>query len=76
MSTYKLGYFCASNSWRGLEMNQLRNAIWMKERGHEVLILGLKGSRLIQEAENSGVNVAFVQKHKKYYDFKKYPPIF
>ncbi|PHR48787.1 MAG: hypothetical protein COA32_04765 [Fluviicola sp.] len=71
MSTYKLGYFCASNSWGGLEMNQLRNAIWMKERGHEVLILGLKGSRLIQEAENSGVNVAFVQKHKKYYDFKK-----
>jgi glycosyltransferase involved in cell wall biosynthesis len=66
-----IGYFCASNSWGGLEMNQLRNAVWMKERGHEVLILGLKGSRIIKEAENSGVNVAFVFKHKKYYDFKK-----
>lgn len=70
MSKNRLGYFCVSNSWGGLEMNQLRNAVWMKERGHEVILLGLKDSRIVKEADNSGIEIAFVNQHKKYYDFK------
>jgi len=66
-----IGYFCVSNSWGGLEMNQLRNAVWMKNRGHKVLIVGLKDSRIIKEAESEGIDTAFATQHKKYYDFKK-----
>lgn len=70
MSSNVIGYFCVSNSWGGLEMNQLRNAVWMKERGHEVLIIGLPGSRIVKEASKLNIAVAFVNQHKKYYDFK------
>lgn len=65
-----IGYFCASYSWGGLEMNQLRNAVWMKERRYDVLLLGLKDSRFAKEAESAGIKVVFINKHKKYYDFK------
>lgn len=59
-----------SNSWGGLEMNQLRNAVWMKKQGHSVVLLGLKNSRIVREAENEGIDIIFVNQHKKYYDFK------
>lgn len=52
-------------------MNQLRNARWMKERGHRVVLLGLKDSRIVQEAESAGIAVSYVEQHKKYYDFKR-----
>ena len=65
-----IAYFCPSLSWGGLEMNQLRNAVWMKERGHKVIMIGLKDSRFLKEAECINIDVAFVNKHKKYYDFK------
>lgn len=66
-----IAYLCVSNSWGGLEMNQLRNALWMKERGHEVVVLGLKGSRIIKEAVDAGIEIDYVSQHKKYYDFKR-----
>jgi len=71
MTSQVIGYFCVSNSWGGLEMNQLRNAAWMKKRGHRVVVLGLEGSRVVQEAENAGIAVDHVRQHKKYYDFKR-----
>ena len=71
MKKKAIAYLCVSNSWGGLEMNQLRNAQWMNERGHDVLILGLKGSRIIKEADESGIEVDYVNQHKKYYDFKR-----
>jgi glycosyltransferase involved in cell wall biosynthesis len=66
-----IAYLCVSNSWGGLEMNQLRNAVWMKERGHEVVLLGLKDSRIIKEAADAGIEIDYVNQHKKYYDFKR-----
>jgi glycosyltransferase involved in cell wall biosynthesis len=70
MARNVIGYLCVSNSWGGLEMNQLRNAVWMKERGHEVILLGLKDSRILREAVSEGIDIALVNQHKKYYDFK------
>lgn len=65
----KIAYFCPSLSWGGLEMNQLRNAEWMLNRGHKVMIFVQNGSRIHQEAEKLNISVAFVKPHKKYYDF-------
>jgi hypothetical protein len=39
-----LAYLCNTKSWGGLEMNQIRNATWMKERGHEVHVFVLVDS--------------------------------
>ena len=71
MSKHKIAYLCVSNSWGGLEMNQLRNALWMQERGHEVLLLGLKNSKIINEAESENIKTRHVKQHRKYYDVKR-----
>lgn len=67
----KLGYICGSESWGGLEMNHVRNAKWMHDRGHEVHYFCLKGSKSHQMAQEQGLNIAFIEKHRKYYDFKQ-----
>ncbi len=66
----KLAYLCSSVSWGGLEMNHLKNALWMHQRGHEVLVIGIESSQFIVEAKQFDLNVLIIQKHKKYYDFK------
>jgi glycosyltransferase involved in cell wall biosynthesis len=65
-----LGYLCSSESWGGLEMNHLRNAIWMHSRGHKVLVFAIEGSRFAKEAEDHGLTVQTIELHKKYYDYK------
>ncbi len=67
----KLAYLCSSTSWGGLEMNHLRNAQWMHERGHNVIFFCVKNSPIEKDAINRKLNVQIIEKHKKYYDFKK-----
>ena len=67
----KLGYLCSSESWGGLEMNHVRNAIWMKERGHQVVLLCVKNTPIEKFALSNNIEVTHIEKHKKYYDFKK-----
>jgi glycosyltransferase involved in cell wall biosynthesis len=71
MSKSVIAYLCVSNSWGGLEMNQLRNAQWMQERGHKVLLLGLKESRIIRESKEHNIKTLNVEQHRKYYDVNK-----
>lgn len=70
MSTH-LGYLCSSESWGGLEMNHLRNALWMRDRGHKILVFAVADSRFAKEAEQQGLAVQTIVSHKKYYDFKQ-----
>jgi glycosyltransferase involved in cell wall biosynthesis len=65
-----IGYFCSSVSWGGLEMNQLRNANWMMQRGHSVFLLCRAGSPLEKAAIEQKVPIITIENHKKYYDFK------
>lgn len=67
----KLGYLCSSESWGGLEMNHVRNAIWMKARGHDVLLFCIENTPIEKFALSNHIEVIHIQKHKKYYDFKK-----
>jgi glycosyltransferase involved in cell wall biosynthesis len=67
----KVGYICGTDSWGGLEMNQLRNAIWMHERGHSVYVICLKDSPIAKNADEAGIPTIFIQKHRKYFDFKR-----
>jgi glycosyltransferase involved in cell wall biosynthesis len=65
----KLGYICGNESWGGLEMNQFRNALWMQERGHQVVIICLKGSPIEKQALEAKIPILHILKHRKYYDF-------
>lgn len=51
-------------------MNHLRNALWMHDRGHAVLIFAIENSRFAKEAQEHGLPIASIAPHKKYYDFK------
>jgi glycosyltransferase involved in cell wall biosynthesis len=64
-----IAYVCGSGSWGGLEMNQWRNAVWMKQRGHAVVVLGLEGSPLHLACKEDAIPFTAISPHKKHYDF-------
>ena len=66
----KLAYFCSSNSWGGLEMNHLRNAAWMADRGHAVVVLGIDSSPIHNRALELGLPFVAIEAHRRWYDFK------
>lgn len=67
---FKLAYICGSSSWGGLEMNQIRNAIWMQEKDYDVALFCWENSPIALEAQKNQIQTHFISKHKKYYDFK------
>ena len=67
----KLAFFCSSKSWGGLEMNHLRDASWLQERNHDVVVICVKQSPIEKEAIKRSLQVINVEQQKKYYDFKK-----
>ncbi len=66
----RIAYICGSESWGGLEMNQVKNALWMSERGHDVLVLGLNASKTHQFCKENNLTFQAISKHRKYYDWK------
>jgi glycosyltransferase involved in cell wall biosynthesis len=42
----------------------------MRNRGHQVLLFAIANSRFANEAKAHELNVVFIEKHSKYYDFK------
>ncbi|MEY4572381.1 MAG: hypothetical protein RLZ10_1620 [Bacteroidota bacterium] len=56
-------------SWGGLEMNQIRNATWMRNRGHEVHLFVLQNSPAFHEAKKQNLQIYCIKKHRKHYDF-------
>ena len=66
----RIAYILGTESWGGLEMNQVRNALWMSERGHTVFVLGLKGSKAALFCTENKLQFLEIPKHRKYYDWK------
>lgn len=64
-----LAYLCNTTSWGGLEMNQIRNATWMKERGHDVHVFVVLNSPAHLEALDRKLTIHIIAKHKRHYDF-------
>ena len=67
----RIAYLCLSEGWGGLEMNQIRNAKAMQDRGHNVLILTLKNSATLFEAQQQ--NLPYYTFEKKLVCIKKAP---
>ena len=51
-------------------MNHLRNAVWMSERGHTVLVLGVDSSPIHSHALELGLSFVPIEAHRRWYDFK------
>lgn len=65
---HQLAFFCSSPSWGGLEINTLRYAAWIQEKGFTVTVFALHNSRLYQEAKLQKLAVVGIKKHRKYAD--------
>lgn len=63
-----IGYICSSESWGGLEMNQVRNAQWMDGRGHKVVFFGIENSSVHKAVLECSLEFVAIPRHKKYYD--------
>jgi glycosyltransferase involved in cell wall biosynthesis len=65
----RIAYLIGSDSWGGLELNQAKNALWMAERGHSVLLIGRPGGKLAAFCKEHTLPFEPHAGHKKYYDF-------
>ena len=64
-----LAYLCTSRGWGGLEMNHLRNALWMQARGHVITVICTKNSPLETAALKAQLSVISIRKPARHYAF-------
>ena len=66
----RIAYLCTSRSWGGLELNHLRNALWMKERGHEVRVFAPEGTPFFLQATQFNLPCTSITYQPKYFAWK------
>lgn len=54
MKKWRILHTESSNGWGGQEMRILREALGMRQRGHEVVFAVVKGGQLVERAKNHG----------------------
>lgn len=67
--TQKIGFFCSSLAWGGLEINVFRLQKWLSEQSLKVVLLAQEKSRLYQESLKMQLPVVAVEAHWRYFDF-------
>ncbi len=69
MDSLRIAYIISSESWGGLELNQVKNAFWMQEMGHHVWVFGIRKSRAENYCQENSIPFIPILPHAKYYDF-------
>jgi glycosyltransferase involved in cell wall biosynthesis len=65
-----IAYLCSSKSWGGLELNHLRNAQWMEQRGHQVTMFVTQDSPLHQRAIDRQIPCTIIKHQPKYFAWR------
>ena len=65
----KIGFYCSSISWGGLEMNSVRYAQALKQENFEIQLYGVEGTSFFKSATELGLPILAVPRNKKYFDF-------
>jgi glycosyltransferase involved in cell wall biosynthesis len=65
----RIAYLCGTIGWGGLEMNQLRNASRMMNRGHFVQIYAQENSPIAKSTRENNLPLIEIKAHKNHYDF-------
>lgn len=63
-----IAFYCSSLSWGGLEMNALKRAKWMAERGHSIQMYCVEDSAMHKEAKKAEISTHIIQRNKKSFD--------
>jgi glycosyltransferase involved in cell wall biosynthesis len=66
----KIGFICGSKAWGGLEINQLKNAIWLREFGIEVVILCKLNAPIKEKAFQNQIPILILSEHRRYKYFQ------
>ncbi|MBL4735922.1 MAG: glycosyltransferase family 4 protein [Flavobacteriales bacterium] len=64
----KLGFYCSSNSFGGLELHMVRLASWMQERGWATLLYVIADSQMAIEGKRLGLTLRPIKRNRKYFD--------
>jgi D-inositol-3-phosphate glycosyltransferase len=67
----KIGFYCSSISWGGLEMNSLRYAKAFQSEGIPIQVYLVEGTALFQHAIELELPVISIPRNKKYFGFKR-----
>jgi D-inositol-3-phosphate glycosyltransferase len=65
----KIGFLCSSFAWGGLEINNLKLCIWLKERGHDPILFCHQESKLYYEAKSAKLTIVNFSHRKKHIVF-------
>jgi glycosyltransferase involved in cell wall biosynthesis len=65
----KIGFYCSSISWGGLEMNSVRYAQALQQENFEIQMYCVARSSFFQMATDLGLPVQAIPRNKKYFDF-------
>jgi glycosyltransferase involved in cell wall biosynthesis len=65
-----IAFYCSSTSWGGLEMNTVRYAGWMQERGWPVILFCVQDSKIFEAANEKKIKTVVVNRNRKYADIK------
>lgn len=57
MRNYSIGFVSPTNAWGGLEMNVFRLAVWLKQRGWDIILYGIPDSPLYDNIQKNAIRV-------------------
>ena len=60
----KIGFYCSSTSWGGLEMNFVRFAIRLSNRNYRIKFYCVEDSPIANRLKSTDYDVTYVQKNK------------
>ena len=68
MQLPSIAIYCSSESWGGLEMNTVRLAKWMHQRGHHISLCCLPGSPMANQSTASELSIIPIRRNGRYAD--------
>lgn len=68
IKSHTIGFVCNSSAWGGLEMNVLRLAQWLRDRGWKMMIYGDRTSVLAGQANRAGISFSHLASRFKFGD--------
>ncbi len=66
----KIGFFINSTGWGGLEMNTLKLARLLTEKGFEITLFTRNNSTLFEKGKEVFSRIELIERNRKYLDFK------
>lgn len=69
--SYGIALLCTTRSLGGIELNVLRLATWMSERGHRCVVFGVDGAPMLERAAAAGLTAISLGRPRRYGAFRE-----